>query len=98
MRKIKIGGTSYDIEALTRGQIKDLVQRGFDISTVSIGNLKLEQWDNFIDALMEKYCIPHEEGTLSAVSVMDELSREERRAVELELIAETWGSRDEEKN
>jgi hypothetical protein len=86
---------SIQIEALRRKDIKALKSAGFNVSTMSIGEVTAEQWDEFVDALVQVYAPKQAE---AVVAVLDDLDRMDYRRVCLDLVAETWGVKEEEKN
>lgn len=97
MRIIKIEGIEIKAFALKRKDVRTLRAKGFAVSTVSLMGLTGEQWDDFIDALLRMYC----DGpgtTAKAITALDRMEKKDRKKVELELIAETWGAEEEEKN
>lgn len=95
MRKIVFGDKHAEVDSLRKKDIKTLRSAGFAVSTVSIGGITGEQWDDFIEAIINIY-LPGQSDEL--ITAMDEMPKEQRRELELELIAETWGAEKEEKN
>ena len=96
MRTVKINDElSVEISALNRGQLKKLRAQGFKVSTLSPSNIDVDQWDDFIDAVVKAYSPSKAKAIISA---LDDLGRDEYKRVCLEFIAETWGKEDEEEN
>ena len=96
MRKIKITKElSIKIAPLKRRQIKALRKKGYKVSSVSCDGVPASQWDDFFDALIQEAASDRAEEVIEA---LDSLGVDEYRKVCLSLIAETWGSKEEEKN
>lgn len=95
MRNIKVGKIETAIAALNRGKVRKLAQGGFKVSTRSLSGLEGHQWDDFIDSLVHLYAPDVAD---AIVETLDVLPDEERARVEMELIDETWGSKEAEKN
>jgi len=94
MRKLHIRDAVVDISALTRRQIKVLAKK-YKITSMSLHGLRDQQWDDFIDDLLMAY---RPDCGDALAGILDDLPRAMRRKVEMELIAETWGAEEEEKN
>jgi hypothetical protein len=96
MREVSIAqDLNVNIRPLKRKQIKGLKKKGFNVTTASIFQVKAEQWDEFIDALVTAYCPRQAQQVIAA---LDEMDNPRYRDVCMEFIAETWGSEVEEKN
>ena len=97
MRTITINkDLAITIEALpTRRHIEALKDQGFAVSTMSIGGVTADQWDDFVDALVRACCPDQADQVIEALK---DLPLEKYRDICLELVAETWGSKDESKN
>lgn len=96
MRTVEITkDLKVEIKPLKRRQIKALREHGFNISSASILTIQDEKWDDFIDAIVNAYAPGQAEEILKQ---LDDLPNNEYRKVCRQLLAETWGSGEEEGN
>lgn len=87
MRKVILSdGSRFDVRPLTRGEIRTGKNLGLKYLGVKIDP------DNFDDVL--DYCL----GCLFSDENIDNMPNLDQQAIFRAVIAETWGSRDEEKN
>lgn len=88
MREIELSdGSKLDVYPLTRGQLKYLRSQGFDLA-----NLRRDNAEDAMDLVMDMAL-----GT-APVEKLDDLPNTDSMAVFTAILAETYGSRDEEKN
>jgi len=100
MRTIVINeSTTIKIEALRLKQIKALSEKGFTISSASIRSVLDSDWDKFIAELVKAYCKDETSARVDQVlAALDDLTVGDYRKVCRDMIAETWGLKEEEKN
>jgi hypothetical protein len=96
MRKVPVKDKiSIQAKALRRKHFRQLRKQGFSVSTMTFQTLLPEQMDDFIDALVNIFAPDKADEIIEA---LDNLSRDDYLRVSRELIAETWGDKEEEKN
>jgi len=87
MREIKRSDTTFKVRALTRGELKQLRAAGYNLS-----NLTLEIAEEAVDAAFEMVF------SKSEIQDIDALPNTDAMEIWRALLAETYGSQDEEKN
>lgn len=87
MRTITINNKEFDIRSLSRGELKELRHRGFNILALTAENL-----DDGIDAVFEMMFEPEE------IAAIDAMENKQAGQLWAAIIAETYGAPDEEKN
>ena len=89
MQEVKLeSGKTIVVRPITRGQIRALEPMGITAAGI-VGGVTVENYGAKIDAVL---------GTQVAVEDIDALSLPDCRLLFQAIIAETWGSKEEEKN
>jgi hypothetical protein len=89
MRTIEIEGQKFEVRSLTRGEIKELQSFGYNYITC---NLKQEKADKGLDKCLEILFDKKQ------MQFLDTCSNSKVRNLWIEILKETYGAPDEEKN
>lgn len=87
MREIKKGDTTFKVRGLTRGEVKQLRADGYNLA-----NLTLDQAEEAVDAAFDLVFSENE------IRIIDALPNRDAMEIWRAVLAETYGSGDEEKN
>ncbi|MDA8139028.1 MAG: hypothetical protein M0036_10280 [Desulfobacteraceae bacterium] len=89
MRKVKLtDGQEIEIRPITRGQIRKLADQGVTAAGI-VSEITPENYDSVLDAVLS---------TQVAIERVEELPLPDCRELFNAIVAETWGSKEEEKN
>jgi len=87
MREIEIKGNTFECRALTRGEVKALKKRGFNLN-----HILPKDADDCMDAVFEVVF------TADEIKTIDGFAQHEAMKLWNGILRETYGAKDEEKN
>jgi len=86
-REFKVSGKTLTVRGLTRKEMRSLKRKGFDI-----GKLQVEQVDDLLDLIFPMIF------DKSEVELIDDATYKVGNDIWTDILKETFGSKDEEKN
>jgi len=89
MRVIPLSdGQPFDVRPLTRGEIREMAKAGLPVTAAGFaGGITFQNYESTFDAVVA-----------TQAPDMDRLAMPDYRKLFDAIVAETWGSKDEEKN